>query len=86
MIQIPCYIRNNPIECLAAFFSILGGFFFPSINNTYRVIGAILWCAGNILWVIFAQGNKKWALFILQLIYLGQNTFAIWNVSVGGVI
>lgn len=84
--MILCYIKNNPIECVAALFSVVGGFFFPSVNNTFRVIGAVLWCVGNALWVIFAHGNKKWALFVLQMIYMGQNMFAIWNISVGGVI
>ena len=81
-----CYIKNNPIECVAAFFSILGGFFFPSVNNSTRVIGAVLWCIGNVLWVLFAHGNKKWALFAVQLIYMAQNVFAVWNISMGGVI
>jgi hypothetical protein len=86
MVEIHCYIKNNSLECMAALFGVLGGFFFPSVNNTMRIIGAILWGIGNVMWIIFAHGHKKWALFALQFVYMAQNIFAVWNVSTGGVI
>jgi hypothetical protein len=81
-----CYIRSNKLECSAALLGIIGGFFFPSINPFTRVIGAVLWTGGNVLWLAFAKGHRKWALFTLQLIYMVQNVFAIWNISAGGLI
>jgi len=56
------------------------------VNSTFRVAGAFFWCVGNIMWIVFAHGHKKWAFFALQFIYMAQNIFAMWNVSMGGVI
>lgn len=65
---------------------IVGGFFFPSVNSILRIIGAVFWTIGNVLWLVFANGHKKWAMFALQFIYMVQNIFAIWNISSGGLI
>lgn len=81
-----CYIRGNKLECTAAALGVVGGFFFPSVNPILRVIGAIFWTIGNILWIIFARGHSKWAMFTLQIIYMGQNIFAVYNISSGGLI
>jgi len=71
---------------VAAAMGIVGGFFFPSVNSMLRIIGAILWCVGNVLWIIFAKAHGKWAMFTVQVIYMLQNIFAIWNISSGELI
>jgi hypothetical protein len=77
---------DNPVECVAVLMGIIGGFFFPSVNSFLRVVGAIFWCFGNILWIVFANGHKKWAMLGLHVVYFAQNIFAIWNVSTGGIL
>lgn len=86
MIRVLCYARDNMVECSAAIMGIAGGFLYPSVDTGLRVTGAVLWCIGNALWLIFAHGHRKWALFALQAIYMVQNVFAVWNVSMGGVM
>jgi hypothetical protein len=81
-----CYVTHNKLECSAALLGIVGGFFFPAVDPTLRVVGAALWVVGNAMWLVFAKWNGKWALFALQFVYMLQNAFAIWNISYGGVI
>jgi hypothetical protein len=76
-------LKENPVECTAAALGVIGGFFYPSVNTSIRIIGAVIWTVGNACWIVVAKHDKKWALFTLQAIYFAQNTFAIWNVSEG---
>jgi hypothetical protein len=77
------YIRYNKTECIAAATGIAGGFFVSSINANIRSIGFVLWALGNICWLFVARGDKRWAFFVMQIIYLGQNMFSLWNADAG---
>jgi hypothetical protein len=65
---------------------IIGGFFYPSSDPLLRVAGSLLWVCGNGAWLIFAHGEKKWALFTLQFVYMLQNVFAVWWITRGTII
>jgi hypothetical protein len=80
-----CYAKKEPLECLAAALGIAGGFGYSSANPMFRLMSALLWCMGNMIWIIFARGEKKWALFTLQIVYLAQNVFAFGNVIFGWI-
>ena len=80
-----CYAKKEPVECLAALLGIVGGFFYSSSTPLVRICSAAMWCAGNLMWVLFAHTEKKWALFGLQVIYFGQNVFAIANLTYGWI-
>lgn len=80
-----CYAKKEPLECLAAAFGIIGGFGYSSVNPAWRLISALFWCMGNVMWIVYARGEKKWALFTLQAVYLAQNAFATGNVLFGWI-
>lgn len=78
-----CYAKKEPVECLAAALGIIGGCFYSSSDPMIRICSAAMWCSGNLLWVVFAHNEKKWALFGLQAAYFAQNLFAIGNLFFG---
>ena len=80
-----CYAKKEPLECIAAMLGIAGGFGYSSSNNLVRLVSALLWCGGNMAWIVFAKGEKKWALFTLQVVYLLQNVFATGNIFFGWI-
>jgi hypothetical protein len=69
----------NPIECIAACFSVIGGCFVPSVNPLARAAGFGLWICGNLGWLYYTKDKKVLAFMTMQLIYLGQNVVGILN-------
>jgi hypothetical protein len=73
------YCRCNKLECTATALSIIGGFFNPLLDPTLRLVGFLLWFAGNLLWVRFSYTHGKWGMFLMQFMFGIQNFAGIAN-------
>lgn len=73
------YCRCNKLECGATVLSVVGGFFNPLLDPTLRLIGFLMWFAGNVLWLHFSYTHKKWGMWTMQFFFSIQNMLGIGN-------
>ena len=73
------YIKNNPINCIAAIITIVGTWLVAALDQTLQQLGFSIWVVSNFLWIIHGMNKKDYFLAFTFIILSGVNLIGIIN-------
>jgi hypothetical protein len=73
------YLKNNPVNCIAAVISIVGAWFVAELDQGLQQIGFSLWIISNLLWIVHGINKRDFFLTITFAVYFIMNLLGIFN-------